>query len=138
MSRLNLLALLLAVLLSAACDIENSRREVRTLANLQALALSLQDMLTSGEVVERADFESMVQKYFDQGKDPWGSLIVFIPGSENGQSDFLLISLGSDAALDVRDPKQYFELQEPPQPSKTTGRDIVMRGNRTISYGAHK
>lgn len=128
----------LAILVLSGCQIQQERRESHTLANLQALAARLQDVAENRTSVEKKDFDSVVQEYFENGKDPWGNPIVFVSSLEGGKTTFLLISTGSDGALDVANEREYFEVDEPISSLKEDGRDIVMRGVTAISYGAHK
>lgn len=128
----------LAVLVLSGCQILQERRELHTLANLQALAARLQDVAEDRASVEKKDFDSVVQEYFKNGKDPWGNPIVFVSYLEGGKATFLLISIGSDGTLDVANEREYFEVDEPVSPLREDGRDIVMRGVTVISYGAHK
>lgn len=130
--------LIFASIPNLGCNVVQERREVHTLANLQALAARLQEMAEVDAAVEREDFDSVANEYFDHGEDPWGNLILFVPGSESGHSTFLLISTGSDGVLDIADAGEYFEIIQPRNSLDQEGRDIVMKGSTALSYGAHK
>ena len=120
------------------CGVIQDQREIHTFGNLQALAAKLRQLTRIDAEVSRDDFDSVVMDYFENGKDPWGNPILFFPPSETGQKTFLLISLGSDGILDVDEPADYFNLSSGLEPAEKEGRDIVMKGYKAISYGAHK
>ena len=130
--------LIYAAILALGCDVVRERREVHTLANLQALAARLQRLAENDAAVRREDFDSVVDEYFGRGEDPWGNPILFVPASACAGSTFLLISTGSDGALDFAEAGKYFELDRPPDLSAGKGRDIVLKSSRVLRHGAHK
>lgn len=138
MSHPTSILLLFISLLLFGCSIEQQRREINTLANLQTLSKVLRRSAGAESAVQIQDFENSVGNYFDNGKDLWGSPILFIPASESNQSTFLLISMGTDRRLDVSDPLKYYQIDEPVRSQDQEGKDIVLRGKKAVSYGASK
>ena len=120
------------------CKPVNDRREALTFANLQPMAFALTHVLKEKGTVSRQDFDEHLPRYFQEGKDPWGQLIIFVPATSEGGSNFLLISTGRDRALDVEKPEDYRDFEPQQGESTRPGQDIVMRGRTALRYGAHK
>lgn len=141
----NILVLFSAFVLLMSCQFRQTAREVRTLANLQNLAhnLLILDKGKVGASVSVRDFSAEVENFFEDGRDPWGNLIIFIPADVSGGSTFLLVSAGSDGRLDHESIQYYFgkdrESYLPIEELKAeSGRDIVIYGREVVTCGAHK
>ena len=132
------LFLICAAAANLNCRALEGRREIHTLANLQALAARLERMAETEATVNRENFGALVEEYFEHGDDPWGNTIIFVPGFNAGHSTFLLISTGSDGALDVVNPEDYFDASQQLACTDREGQDIVMKGSKALRYGAHK
>jgi type II secretory pathway pseudopilin PulG len=132
------LLLLCVASASGSCKWVDSSRELTTLANLQALSAKLRYTAGTSTAVGRKEFDSAVNEYFEDGADPWGNPILFIPAPD-GENIFLLISTGSDGTLDVADPEAYLRVaRQPSGLPHRKGQDIVLRGSEAVRHGAEK
>ena len=96
---------------------------------MQLLAERLQSLVESAGLKQSA-MEALVRETYD-GKDAWGNdLLLELRDEPPG---FLLISLGSDAELDVSTPSAYFAL-EAQDVHDSTEADLVFRDGEAVTY----
>lgn len=119
-------ALILVVLILTGCD---GGRQVRTYADLQGIVSLVVSKSSEQSISEEVVMES-IRSVSEDGLDTWGNpYVVFIRGQH-----WVVLSTGSDGALDFEREAAYFEL-EPEDIRGEPHRDIVFRDGKNITYG---
>ncbi len=112
-------------------------RQTPTFANLQAVSSRI-DWLRAGWVEVTEDQLQSVLAGINSGRDAWGNpILTAVRHRDDGQTDFLLVSPGSDGELDVESIDEYFELESVDIVGQFE-RDIVFRNGKPVTNASDK
>lgn len=122
-----LLGLIVLTALIFACE---SRRQLRTFADLQLISRVIEIETAEGQRVTHETIESAIRTVLNQdGRDVWGNEIRYLVREQ----DWVLISPGADGELDFESNDTYFAMS-PEDIRGQPSRDIVFRNGRYITY----
>jgi hypothetical protein len=111
-------------------DAYQRAKQVRTFADLQTLARRF-DQVLAEHSLSSTEAESILQEVND-GRDAWGNPFIFRSKAARGKLSYLLISLGSDRRLDVKDADAYFT-ESMRRVHGDSRRDLVFRDGQAIT-----
>ncbi len=104
--------------------------QVRTFADMQTITKKMDAAIRTG-AHSRAELLSLVQSV-NHGRDAWGRDYVFELHATASGIEYVLISQGSDAKLDLSDASAYFTLAEA-DVCRQYSRDIVFRNGTAVT-----
>lgn len=111
-------------------DAYQRAKQIRTFTDLQTIARRI-DQSIAEHSVSSAEAEGIL-KEVNHGRDAWGNPFIFKSTSIRSKFSYLVISLGSDSQLDVRDSDAYFTVPKCRVHGKSQ-RDLVFRDGEAIT-----
>ena len=130
------LLLLIALALVFSCRAyEQLHRQTPTFANLQHIVEQVEVVVSERGYVTEAEMARILTQY-NKGRDEWGTPYVF-RSRNHPEFSYILVSLGSDKALDVESIDAYFELAETDIVGQFD-RDIVFRDGKHVTIASAK
>jgi hypothetical protein len=104
-------------------------KQLRAYIDLQSLCRSID--LRNGHALSQKEAEQIVQT-INQGRDSWGTKVIYRSRVKGNKTSYILVSLGSDRKADVADLEEYFESPERSIRDEPW-RDLIFRDGQPVT-----